>query len=59
MTKGLSLASCRYVAYLAFQLLTHHHLFINEDEEEDPTMTLPGALFMLTAITLLVTVNSE
>eukprot|EP00775_Hariotina_reticulata_P012174 gene12173-12311_t len=49
-----------YCCYLAFQLRTHHNLFKGDsDSEETPVMTLPAAILMLTAITVLVAICSE
>jgi len=52
--------ACRYACYLVFQLHTHHSLFQGEsDEEEEPVMSLPGAIAMLGCITATVAVTSE
>ncbi|KAL4424647.1 hypothetical protein ABPG77_002265 [Micractinium sp. CCAP 211/92] len=49
-----------YLCYLFFQLNTHVDLFQGEgDDEEVPALSLSGALFCLTAITLIVTACSE
>ena len=50
---------CRYGAYLFFQLKTHGDFFSGEDNEEQPSLSLSGALALLTAITLVVAVASE
>jgi hypothetical protein len=42
-----------------FQLRTHHDLFCNGDDDEEPVMTLPGAVAVLTGITLAVALCSE
>lgn len=51
--------SCRYGCYLVFQLRTHHDLFCGDDDDEEPVMTFPGALAVLTGITVTVAVCSE
>ena len=48
-----------YVCYLAFQLYTHHELFCNEDDADEPNMSLGCAVIMLTIITAIVSVSSE
>lgn len=50
---------CRYACYLYFQLRTHHDMFCGDDEDEEPVMTFPGALAVLTGITVAVAVCSE
>ncbi|KAL4448639.1 hypothetical protein ABPG75_005858 [Micractinium tetrahymenae] len=48
-----------YLCYLFFQLNTHVDLFQGEGEEEEvPALSLSGAMFCLTAITLIVTACS-
>lgn len=49
----------RYACYLYFQLRTHHDMFCGDDEDEEPVMTFPGALAVLTGITVAVAVCSE
>lgn len=56
---GCVCLSCRYACYLVFQLRTHHDLFCGEDEDEEPVMTFPGAIAVLTGITVAVAVCSE
>jgi Ca2+:H+ antiporter len=48
-----------YVCYLVFQLKTHHDLFTNSDEEDEPIMSLPFAIGVLAVITVIVAVCSE
>lgn len=48
-----------YACYLVFQLRTHHDLFCGEDEDEEPVMTFPGAIAVLTGITVTVAICSE
>lgn len=50
---------CRYCCYLFFQLKTHGDMFKGEDSDETPSLSLTGALGLLTAITLIVAVASE
>lgn len=50
---------CSYGAYLFFQLKTHGDFFSGEDNDEQPSLSLSGALALLTAITLVVAVASE
>lgn len=42
-----------------FQLRTHHDLFSADEEDEEPAMTFPGSLAVLTGITVAVAVCSE
>lgn len=54
------LVFCRYVAYLTFQLYTHHNFFTPEDNsEEQPVLSLSGAIFGLGTIAVLVAFSSE
>ena len=54
------LVVCRYVAYLTFQLYTHHSFFTPDDDgEEQPVLSLSGAIFGLGIITVLVAFSSE
>lgn len=49
-----------YLAYMIFQLYTHHDLFTGgQDEEEQPIMSIPCAVLLLTIITFLVGISSE
>lgn len=49
-----------YFCFLGFQLYTHHDLFVGEEEEEEePVMTIYGAFAALTAISIAVAVSSE
>ena len=55
-----SLTCCRYVAYLTFQLYTHHSFFTPDDDgEEQPVLSLSGAIFGLGTIAVLVAFSSE
>ena len=55
-----SLTGCRYVAYLTFQLYTHHSFFTPDDDgEEQPVLSLSGAIFGLSTIAVLVAFSSE
>lgn len=56
---GCVCLSHRYACYLVFQLRTHHDLFCGEDEDEEPVMTFPGAIAVLTGITVTVAICSE
>ena len=49
----------RYGCYLFFQLKTHGDMFKGESSDETPSLSLSGALGLLTAITLIVAVASE
>ena len=54
------LTCCRYVAYLTFQLYTHHSFFTPDDDgEEQPVLSLSGAIFGLGTIAVLVAFSSE
>lgn len=50
-----------YLCFLLFQLKTHQHLFLSDDddEEDEPTMTLFGALFLLALTTAIVSLEAE
>ncbi len=57
-----------YALYLVFQLYTHADMFDEvegdhpdggEEDEEEPQLSLPAALLMLTAITVCVAFASE
>lgn len=51
---------CRYVAYLFFQLKTHKAMFNPEEEdEEEPAMSLTAAVIGLTGITVIVAISAE
>lgn len=51
---------CRYVAYLFFQLKTHKAMFNpDEEDEEEPAMSLTAAVIGLTAITVVVAISAE
>eukprot|EP00955_Chlamydomonas_euryale_P093056 364756-Chlamydomonas_euryale.AAC.11 len=61
ISRGTSviLLTC-YISYLVFQLYTHIGLFKASDEEsEQPVLSLPVAITMLTAITVIVAFASE
>jgi Ca2+:H+ antiporter len=49
------------VCYLVFQLKTHHDMFTSEDEENDeqPALSVSASISMLTVITLVVACCSE
>ncbi len=44
---------------LHLQLHTHQELFANDDEGEEPSLSLAAALLMMAAITGIVAVSSE
>lgn len=50
---------CRYLAYLFFQLYTHHDIYVEEDDGEQPTLSLGMAFLLLGGITVLVAFASE
>lgn len=50
---------CRYLCYLMFQLKTHKDLFASEESEDQPALSLAGALLLLSTITVIVAVCSE
>ncbi len=49
----------RYGCYLFFQLKTHTDLFRGESDDEEPALSMAGALSLLGAITVIVAVCSE
>jgi hypothetical protein len=53
------LCLCSYAAYLLFQLKTHKHLFMGEDDGEEPTLSIGASMAMLAAITVMVAFSSE
>ena len=57
---GVISLPCRYVAYLFFQLKTHKAMFNPEEEdEEEPAMSLTAAVIGLTGITVVVAISAE
>jgi Ca2+:H+ antiporter len=48
-----------YIAYLAFQLHTHAHLFGGGNDDGEPVLTLPGAFGALAVVTVAVAACSE
>lgn len=50
---------CRYCAYLYFQLRSHADLFQGEESDDEPSMSLMGAMLLLATITGIVAVCSE
>ena len=51
---------CRYVGYLYFQLKTHKAIFSPEDEDaEEPAMSLTAAIIGLTGVTVIVAISAE
>ncbi|KAL6778899.1 CAX1 [Auxenochlorella protothecoides x Auxenochlorella symbiontica] len=48
-----------YFCYLTFQLKTHSDLFASGESEDNPALSLSGALAFLSAITVIVAVCSE
>ena len=50
---------CRYVSYLYFQLRTHHSLFMEEENDEEPAFSAGAAIVLLCLITILVAFASE
>jgi len=52
---------CRYVAYLFFQLKTHRTMFneTDEEDEEEPVMSLTAAVIGLSGVTVVVAISAE
>ena len=53
---------CRYVAYLFFQLKTHRTMFNEtgeEEDEEEPVMSLTAAVIGLSGVTVVVAISAE
>ncbi len=50
---------CSYCCYLFFQLRTHVDYFTGEANEDEPALSLAGALGLLGVITVIVAVASE
>ena len=50
---------CSYVGYLYFQLKTHHSLFMEEENDEEPALSAGTAICCLGLITVLVAFCSE
>lgn len=51
---------CRYVGYLFFQLKTHKAMFNpEEEEEEEPAMSLTAAVIGLSGVTVIVAISAE
>ena len=50
---------CSYVGYLFFQLKTHHALFMEEEADEQPALTITCACGLLGINTVLVAFASE
>ncbi len=48
-----------YVAYLAFQLKTHTHLFAEDEEEEEKELTIAEGLVWLAVVTVLISMLSD
>ncbi|KAK9848569.1 hypothetical protein WJX84_002308 [Apatococcus fuscideae] len=48
-----------YIAYLFFQLYTHHDIYVEEEDGEQPTLSLGMAFLFLGGITVLVAFASE
>lgn len=48
-----------YVGYLFFQLKTHHALFMEEEADEEPALSVMGAVGLLGIVTVLVAFASE
>lgn len=48
-----------YLSYLAFQLFTHVNLFVADTEEDEPSLSMVGAILTLTGITVVVAFASE
>jgi len=49
-----------YGLFLFFQLVTHKQYYTdNEEDDEKPEMTMPSAIFMLAAVTVVVAICSE
>lgn len=56
----LSLVGCRYGGYLYFQLKTHKAIFSPEEEDaEEPAMSLTAAIIGLTGVTVIVAISAE
>ena len=49
----------RYICYLLFQLKTHGEMFVGDDDQETPSLSLAGALVTLAGITIVVAISSE
>jgi len=50
---------CCYIAYLIFQLYTHIDLFVDEESDEEPQITIKASFVMLFIVTILISVSSE
>ena len=51
---------CRYIGYLFFQLKTHKAMFNpEEEEEEEPAMSLTAAVIGLSGVTVIVAISAE
>lgn len=48
-----------YICYLLFQLKTHGEMFVGDDDQETPSLSLAGALVTLAGITIVVAISSE
>lgn len=48
-----------YACYLVFQLYTHRDLFVSEESDEEPALSLVAATSLLASISVIVAFSSE